>query len=77
MLISESILPALIATIAVSPVFIWLGMKWLEDFAFKTTIDASIIVATAIISISIAVFTVISVTWRAATSNPADSLRYE
>jgi len=73
----EFVLLALIANISGSPVFVWLGMKWLDDFVYKTTIDAPIIITTAVISISIAMFTVISVTWRAATSNPADSLRYE
>jgi putative ABC transport system permease protein len=73
----EFILLSLIANVIGSPLFIWLGMQWLDDFVYKTTIDAPIIITTAVISISIAMFTVISVTWRAAISNPADSLRYE
>jgi putative ABC transport system permease protein len=68
---------ALTANLIGSPLFIWLGKKWLDDFVYKTNIDVSIIIVTAMVSISIAMLTVISVTWKAATSNPADSLRYE
>jgi putative ABC transport system permease protein len=73
----EFVVLALIANVIGSPLFIWLGKKWLDDFVYKTTIDASIIVTTALISIVVATLTVVSVTWNAATSNPADSLRHE
>jgi len=73
----EFVLLALFANVIGSPMFIWLGKKWLDDFVYKTSIDASILITTALISIVVAMLTVVSVTWRAATSNPADSLRHE
>jgi len=73
----EFILLVIIANLIGWPVVFWLGSKWLDDFVYKTTIDPMIFITGAIISILITVITVLSVIWKAATSNPADSLRYE
>ena len=73
----EFILLVIIANLIGWPVVLWLGSKWLDDFVYKTSIDPMIFITGAIISILITVITVISVIWKTATSNPADSLRYE
>jgi putative ABC transport system permease protein len=73
----EFILLVVIANLLGWPIVVWLGTKWLNDFAYKTSINTGIFIIGATLSIAIALITVLSVTIRAATSNPADSLRYE
>lgn len=73
----EFILLVIIANLTGWPLVLWLGTKWLDDFVYKTDIGAGIFVAGAIISVSIAIITTVSIILRAAISNPADSLRYE
>jgi len=73
----EFILIVIIANVIGWPVVVWLGTKWLNEFAYKTNISVGIFISGALVSILIALITVISITFRSATSNPADSLRYE
>jgi putative ABC transport system permease protein len=76
-LTSEFILIVLIANAIGWPLVLWLGTKWLNEFAYKTNINIGIFVAGAFVSILVALVTVITVTIRSATLNPAYSLRYE
>ena len=76
-LIREFVLIVVIANVLGCPVVVWLGTKWLNDFTYKTNISATIFIFGALLSIAITLITVLSITFRAATSNPADSLRYE
>jgi putative ABC transport system permease protein len=56
----------------------WLIMqKWLQDFAFRVSISGWLLLAAGIISMLIAFLTVISQSFKAATSNPVKSLRSE
>jgi len=73
----EFILLVAIANVIGFPVVLWAGNKWLDEFVYKTGIGAGIFIIGALLSVTIAMVTVISVTYRAATSNPADSLRAE
>jgi len=73
----EFIVLVVIANVLGWPLVLWLGTKWLNEFVYKTSINTSIFITGAIISIAIALITVLSVTLRTATTNPADSLRYE
>lgn len=73
----EFILLVIIANVLGWPIVLWLGTKWLNEFAYKTNISAAIFIAGALLSVAITLLTVLSITIRAATSNPADSLRYE
>jgi len=73
----EFIVLVVIANVLGWPIVLWLGTKWLNEFAYKTSISAVIFIVGALMSIAIALVTVVSVTFRTATSNPADSLRYE
>jgi len=50
---------------------------WLKDFAYKTSLSWWIFVLTGLVSVSIALLTVIWQSWYAATVNPVESLRSE
>jgi putative ABC transport system permease protein len=76
-LTKEFILLVAIANVLGCPVVLWAGNKWLDEFVYKTGIGAGIFITGALLSVTIAMVTVLSVTYRAATSNPADSLRSE
>ncbi len=67
----------LIASIIACPAA-WFAMKkWLENFAYKTSISWWIFVVAASIALIIAWLVVTVQTYRAALRNPADSLKYE
>ncbi len=51
--------------------------KWLQGFAYQTTISWSAFVLTGIIAFIIATVSVITQSYKAATKNPVDALRYE
>jgi putative ABC transport system permease protein len=56
----------------------WLMMRrWLELFAYRTKIGGWIFVLAGIITLSVALITVSWQTWKAASRNPVESLRYE
>jgi putative ABC transport system permease protein len=56
----------------------WYGMnKWLENFAYKTTISWWIFALAGLLALGIALLTVSWQSWRAATRNPVEALRYE
>jgi putative ABC transport system permease protein len=50
---------------------------WLEDFAYKTTIDVPVFVLAGVVSLAIAWFTVSFESFKAARNNPVKSLRSE
>jgi putative ABC transport system permease protein len=63
---------------AVSCPVAWYSMnKWLHNFAYKTELNLWIFVIAGIIALGIAVLTISWISWRAATRNPVDALRYE
>jgi putative ABC transport system permease protein len=51
--------------------------RWLEGFAYSTLLNWWIFALAAAASIIVAMLTVSWQTWRAARSNPVESLRYE
>jgi putative ABC transport system permease protein len=56
----------------------WYAMnKWLQEFAYRTEMRWWIFVLSGVIALVIALLTVSWQTWRAATANPVESLRYE
>jgi putative ABC transport system permease protein len=67
----------LIAFVAACPVA-WFSMnKWLQNFPYRTGITWWIFALAGIIALEIALLTVSWQSWRAATRNPVESLRYE
>lgn len=56
----------------------WYAMhKWLQSFAYKTELSWWIFALAGIIALGIALLTVSWQSWRAATRNPVEALRYE
>jgi putative ABC transport system permease protein len=56
----------------------WFTMhKWLENFAYKTGLSWWIFILSGILALVIALLTVSLQSWRAATRNPVEALRYE
>ena len=67
----------LISFILSIPVAYYFGNLWLTNFAYRIEIGAGIFIIAGIIALSVAILTVSLHTFRAAWSNPVDSLRYE
>jgi putative ABC transport system permease protein len=66
-----------IAFIIATPIA-WFSMhKWLENFAYKTELSWWIFALAGLLALGIALLTVSWISWRAATRNPVESLRYE
>ena len=56
----------------------WYAMhKWLQNFAYKTTLSWWIFVLAGVLALGIALLTVSFQSYKAATRNPIESLRYE
>jgi len=56
----------------------WYAMyKWLQNFAYKTELSWWVFVVTGILTLLIVLLTVSWQSWRAATRNPVEALRYE
>jgi putative ABC transport system permease protein len=56
----------------------WYAMnKWLENFAYKTTLSWWIFALAGVMALAISLLTVSWQSWRAATRNPVEALRYE
>jgi putative ABC transport system permease protein len=68
---------SLIGFVIACPVTYLLTYKWLENFAYKTTLSWWVFVLAGIISMGIALLTVSWQSWKAATKNPVEALRYE
>ncbi|MBT6006928.1 MAG: FtsX-like permease family protein, partial [Prolixibacteraceae bacterium] len=66
-----------IAFIIAVPVSYFAMNKWLEGFAYKTTLSWWIFALSGVIALGIALLTVSWQSWRAATRNPVEALRYE
>ena len=59
------------------PVTLYAMHKWLENFAYKTELSWWIFALAGILALGIALLTVSWQSWRAATRNPVEALRYE
>ena len=58
--------------------FAWYAVyKWLESFAYKTNISWVEFVLAGLLVAGIATLTISWLSWRAATRNPVEALRYE
>ncbi|MBE9467771.1 MAG: ABC transporter permease [Bacteroidetes bacterium] len=59
------------------PISYFAMQKWLENFAYKTTVSWWIFALAGLLTLTIALLTVSWQSWRAATRNPVEALRYE
>ncbi len=67
----------IIAFVIATPIAYYAMNKWLENFAYKTTLNWWIFALAGVLALGIAVLTVSWQSWRAATRNPVEALRYE
>jgi putative ABC transport system permease protein len=66
-----------LAFIVACPISYYAVNKWLENFPFKTSVDWWIYLASGLIAIFFAFITISWQSWRAASRNPVEALRYE
>ena len=66
-----------IAFVIATPVAYYVMNKWLENFAYKTSLSWWIFVLAGLLALGIALLTVSWQSWKAATRNPVEALRYE
>ena len=67
----------LIAFVLATPIAWYTMNKWLENFAYKTTLSWWIFALAGLLALGIALLTVSFQSWKAATRNPVEALRYE
>ncbi|MBT6007423.1 MAG: ABC transporter permease, partial [Prolixibacteraceae bacterium] len=73
----DMVIWVLISIVIASPATYYFMIIWLESFALKTTLSWWIFVLAGVIALGIALLTVSWQSWRAATRNPVEALRYE
>ena len=66
-----------IAFVIATPIAYYAMNKWLENFAYKTELSWWIFALAGLLALGIALLTVSFQSWKAATRNPVESLRYE
>jgi putative ABC transport system permease protein len=66
-----------VAFVVATPIAYFAMQKWLENFAYKTTLSWWIFTLAGVLALGIALLTVSWQTWKAATRNPVEALRYE
>ncbi|HEY4785454.1 MAG TPA: ABC transporter permease [Bacteroidales bacterium] len=66
-----------LAFIIACPIAWYAIHKWLENFAFKTNLSWWVFVLAGTVAVVVALLTISWQSWRAATRNPVESLRYE
>jgi putative ABC transport system permease protein len=67
----------LIAFVVAVPFTLFAMVKWLESFAYKTELSWWIFALAGLLALGIALLTVSWQSWKAATRNPVEALRYE
>jgi len=67
----------LLAFIIAIPVAWFALQKWLENFAYKTSLNWWVFLLGGMLTLCVALLTVLWQSWRAATRNPVEALRYE
>jgi len=77
MLNKDIVTLTIIALIIATPITYYAMNKWLENFAYKTELSWWVFVLAGLIALAIALITVSWQSWKAATRNPVEALRYE
>jgi len=67
----------IVAFVVATPVAYYTMHRWLENFAHKTELSWWIFAVAGLLALGIALLTVSWQSWRAATRNPVEALRYE
>lgn len=66
-----------IAFVIATPIAYYAMSRWLEGFAYKTNLSWWIFALSGLLALGIALLTVSFQSWKAATRNPVEALRYE
>jgi putative ABC transport system permease protein len=66
-----------IAFVIASPIAWYVMNKWLQNFAYKTELSWWVFALAGLITLVIALFTVSIQSWKVASKNPVEALRYE
>jgi putative ABC transport system permease protein len=66
-----------VAFVIATPIAYYAMHKWLENFAYKTELSWWIFALAGLLALGIALLTVSWQSWKAATRNPVEALRYE
>ena len=69
--------PVIIAFAVACPVGWYFMDEWLENFAYKTELSWWVFALAGLVALGIALLTVSFQSWKAATRNPVEALRYE
>ncbi|QGY44661.1 FtsX-like permease family protein [Maribellus comscasis] len=77
MLNSDFIKWVIVSFVIATPVTFYATTRWLESFAYKTSLSWWIFASAGLLALGIAMLTVSWQSWRAATRNPVEALRYE
>ncbi len=77
LLISELVSRVLLANILAWPIAYYVMNRWLQAFAYRTSISPIVFVISGVMSLVVAIATVGVQAVRAAHANPVDSLKYE
>ncbi len=77
LLIKDYLLLVGLANLIAWPVAFYLMHRWLQDFAYRTSIRLTVFLLSGLLGLAIALLTVGYRAIRAARANPVDSLRYE
>jgi len=77
-MLNWSLLKWIIVSFVISiPIAYYAMNKWLENFAYKIPVSWWFFALSGLIAISISLFTVTIISWKAANNNPVKALRYE
>jgi putative ABC transport system permease protein len=66
-----------LAFVVALPIAYYVMTTWLENFAYKTNLSWWIFALAGVLTLGMALLTVSFQSWRAATRNPVEALRYE
>ena len=77
MLNREFFITVLASFLIATPIAYYVMSRWLQGFAYKTELSWWIFAASGVIALLITLFTVSWQSWRAASRNPVEALRYE
>jgi len=78
LLLNKEFISLVIIAYVIAVPIAWYAMhKWLESFAYRTAMNWWIYVLSGLLALFIALITVSWQSWRAATRNPVEALRYE
>lgn len=78
LLLNHNFIKKIAVAFSISVPCSWYAMnKWLESFAYKTELSWWIFAAAGALALGIALLTVSWQSWKAATRNPVEALRYE